>query len=301
MLVLKTNAPPYGSSIMAGIDSNHYSMARVNARGFTLLELLAAVLILVVLAGILAPAISSVRKAANRSTCARNLSEIGRGFACYSAEFRGYWPAARYDYAQPGDADVPQNWVLSKGWYDYISRYVGPSINDSGMTRAAIDARKSELAVLWGCPNIVSGSGQSPGYGMNAWPRAGGSGLAPLATGNKKYHAVRFGLILPPNGITGGFFKAVDWTKPSERILVADSATPTIAITRWPYWSFADPVPTEPDAQSYSLDFTRHTSLGSRRADSEQARINALFCDGHVAALSAANGYQAIRFAELRR
>ncbi|PTX96235.1 hypothetical protein DB345_10625 [Spartobacteria bacterium LR76] len=61
--------------------------------GFTLVELLAAIAILGILAGLLLPVMSRARSAANDAKCIGNLQQIGAGIAIYTAENNGKLPA----------------------------------------------------------------------------------------------------------------------------------------------------------------------------------------------------------------
>jgi prepilin-type N-terminal cleavage/methylation domain-containing protein len=56
--------------------------------GFTLIELLVVVAIIVLLLGVVLPALDSAIASAERARCAGNLGSIGRGFGTYAADFR---------------------------------------------------------------------------------------------------------------------------------------------------------------------------------------------------------------------
>jgi len=60
--------------------------------GFTLVELLVVIGIIVVLVAILLPAVSSARERAKRTACLSNLRQIGTGMMMYANTFRGKYP-----------------------------------------------------------------------------------------------------------------------------------------------------------------------------------------------------------------
>ncbi|MEM6259098.1 MAG: type II secretion system protein [Planctomycetota bacterium] len=65
-------------------------------RGFTLVELLVVFSIIGVLVGILLPVLASVRSAAQKTTCASNLRQIGIAVQAHRTDYKDLLPAARY-------------------------------------------------------------------------------------------------------------------------------------------------------------------------------------------------------------
>jgi prepilin-type N-terminal cleavage/methylation domain-containing protein len=85
---------------------------RPGARGFTQLELLVVVAILVVLAGILLPAVAKVRRTARSVNCISNLRQINLAFQRHATDQGGRLP-------DPLAADKP--------WEGILLSYVGAS------------------------------------------------------------------------------------------------------------------------------------------------------------------------------
>src|SRR5882724_2491960 len=66
--------------------------ARRGRPGFTLVELLVVIGIIVVLAAIILPAVNAARERAKRTACLSNLRQIGAGMMMYANTFRGRYP-----------------------------------------------------------------------------------------------------------------------------------------------------------------------------------------------------------------
>lgn len=62
-------------------------------QAFTLIELLVVIAIIAVLAGLLFPAITTVRASAINLSCTNNLRQLGIGLITYEGDWNGIWPA----------------------------------------------------------------------------------------------------------------------------------------------------------------------------------------------------------------
>ncbi len=90
---------------------------------FTLLELLVAVAILSVLAGILLPVLAKARQRAYQSVCLSNLKQIGSAFALYLENWDGRFPLESY-IDERFRADVGKRWTPSKTWKHALLPYL---------------------------------------------------------------------------------------------------------------------------------------------------------------------------------
>jgi prepilin-type N-terminal cleavage/methylation domain-containing protein len=77
-------------------------------RGFTLIELLVVISVIVVLAGLLLPAVSKVRGHARRLRCTSRMKQLGQGFYTYAGAYGDFLP--HVDAGSGGDPPKDCDW-----------------------------------------------------------------------------------------------------------------------------------------------------------------------------------------------
>ncbi len=75
------------------MNSKISSSVRSKKQGFTLVEILVVIAIVVLLAALIFPVFNRARNAARTATCASNLKQIGLAFRLYTEDYRGLHPA----------------------------------------------------------------------------------------------------------------------------------------------------------------------------------------------------------------
>jgi prepilin-type N-terminal cleavage/methylation domain-containing protein/prepilin-type processing-associated H-X9-DG protein len=255
-------------------------------RGFTLVELLVVIGIIALLISILLPTLGAARRQARAVKCLSNLRQLGAAFQMYSSNFKQTFPVAVHDTLAT-HIKIPEE----RRWYDLIVPFI--SDNKNIYKASDIDEIRQNSSI-WGCPEWAKIDEYDPssfadkvrvGYGMNYYPKyfEDGGKLADLAY------------------ITAGrgrYVRQIEWTKSSERLLIADSTTHIIQMTsamssshKWfPY----DPI--TPDGSTFYVDGNRHGRQGlTKKKSYDQPAMNALFCDGHAQTVSVRQAWNAIK------
>jgi prepilin-type N-terminal cleavage/methylation domain-containing protein/prepilin-type processing-associated H-X9-DG protein len=230
-------------------------------RAFTLIELLAVIAIIGVLAAIIIGSVSKVRDAARRTTCTSNLRQLGTAFNLYAADNRGLYPAPRQpDTTTPANKSAnpnPQgdNWQAELGRYVFRDQSVG-QIKQTGASVNIAHCPSYDL-LFTGIPQLAATNYKTAGYGMNFNINVGGSSLnASTVTRTTRFPA------------TSIFY-------PAKTVLVGDSSDYHIGVDTSGWTTFANTDPSSPNGKPDGYNSGAPTRHG--------AVANYLFADGHVA------------------
>ncbi|OGV49211.1 MAG: hypothetical protein A2017_05995 [Lentisphaerae bacterium GWF2_44_16] len=128
---------------------------------FTILELLIVIAVMVILAGLLLPALNKAKEQVRRISCTNNLSQIGNGFLSYTLDNYDHMPPYR-DY---GDSE--KYWFGGRPSSGLIAEYLGKNdaygIGFIGMNVGKM--RRDKFACL--SEPAPSGNTQIYTYGYN--------------------------------------------------------------------------------------------------------------------------------------
>jgi prepilin-type processing-associated H-X9-DG protein/prepilin-type N-terminal cleavage/methylation domain-containing protein len=146
---------------------------RRDRTGFTLVEMLVVISIIVALAGLLLPAIVKAREAARSTTCVSNLRQINLGQQQFYDANRAFLPY-RYE-----DSNHTNRWGVNRPrWQWIVADYLGRPAQNPDKLRA-YDAAVAKGAAVFGYP---LGTQIIAGYpvGADAAASAGGDGTYTL-------------------------------------------------------------------------------------------------------------------------
>jgi len=133
-------------------------MVRRNA--FTLIELMVVMAIIILLAGILAPAITPMMEMARQKKCAANLSKIVKDMCTYAVNNDQFFPSAFDD-----DASATVLKVLGSNCVAGASRSLAtPNAGQSGPSRSLYLLARGKFTTLEAfiCPSTLSPGSRSP-------------------------------------------------------------------------------------------------------------------------------------------
>lgn len=174
------------------------------AAGFTLVEILVVIAILVTLMALLMPALRTVRVAGKKAACASSLRQIGLSYQAYALDNTGRLPYIAF---------LPGGGAMALRWSDYLTEYAEAAKSANGMINLA-----SGRSVLAGCPEFKASLVWVIGYGMNGYlKRTYADGLY----GGTYWISNQLSLITPPGPIRHFFWGRLSY--PATRMLVADT------------------------------------------------------------------------------
>lgn len=226
--------------------NRRFSPSALHRRGFTLLEILVVIGIILLLAAVLFPVVSRVRATGRRTTCASNLRQLGVALNLYAQDVRSLYPVIDADAASNPDKCAP--------WADKLFPYV-----------------KSEK--IFECP--------SNPYGLyrSGCPADDKSDPEHVTTWSGSYNLnINYGFALrnAQGQITRAYIpratmSTARYTRPSTTILVLDGDG-----------TYVNPG-FDPLNRSQEQPLVSHTQLESYGVpDRHEGGVNAGFADGHV-------------------
>jgi prepilin-type N-terminal cleavage/methylation domain-containing protein/prepilin-type processing-associated H-X9-DG protein len=230
---------------------------------FTLTEVLVAIGIIAILAGLLFPTFASAREAANRTKCMSNMRQLGIAFTMYLNDNRGRFPRP----AQAGDrtVQVPEDWMHFQSGRDLnngaIVKYVARPFNPALFRCPTDDVETHRTTVFNG--SIVQ-------YKFSY-------------TVNEAICRILW------NGPT---LRISQIRNPSEKILIVDESATTIDDGCWA-WQHAM-------GGGMNVMSNRHDHKTEKSADPKFGRGNVAFVDGHVSYIQRNDTFDA-RFWDPRR
>lgn len=230
---------------------------------FTLIELIVVISIIVILAGILLPALSLARSTARGSYCKNSLKQLGIGMTMYNDNFAGIYPTVRW------------NSGAKTRWQSALNPYIGGSVTDP---LSGSDATGNNIVInkTLKCPETAYSSFQ---LDSSAFP--GKKREDYLRTGSYGYNWATFGPFEGDTAVIKKFpVKNVRIKRPSQTVMIGDS--------------YGDAKKQENRPHAYTLDGP--TKLNGRWGTSEGYQtqadprhrnlFNAVFADGHTDSLS---------------
>lgn len=139
-----------------------HQVPRLDRRGFTLTELLVAIVIIVVIAALSMSGFRRARDYADKANSTRNVSQLHLANAAYAADHNGRYVSL---YATDEDGKRTGFWFQDP---TYLSYLIGDVKDASGKPIRAVPTRYLDPKVIRAKSNATTGaSGMAASYGMN--------------------------------------------------------------------------------------------------------------------------------------
>lgn len=260
---------------------------RIHRQAFTLIELLVVIAIIAVLASLLMPAVTLVRRQAGAVGCLSNLRQISMANLGYAQEHRGYLPPAHQDQTA-----VEEAWGM---WFGFVFKY-DDSLRGNPIFMCPAPGRRSQVLsqVTWDKANSTDWANSmrfhSTSYAVNNWAQ---ELMVPPGT---DYWHVKLSLCSSPSAMI--FLGEVIGCDP-DGTLHGEGLVNAPAPINAPVYPTSSPCTwhTPTDLPIYTSDigpYTMPTSVPSWNARylprfSHAKRMTCSFYDGHVSGVTLAD------------
>lgn len=190
--------------------------------------MLVVIAIIALLASIIAPAVNTALKSAQRVACGSSMRQVGLAIFQYTNDNIGYLPAMRHGGFTGNDGSITDGPANGNIWAETISGYLG---NETDSINTDAIAAVTNACPAWESrPDLAFGN-TKPGYGMNPYPGRGSNipnrsgnvtGSGPLLDSNR---------IIPLDALQS----------PSTTILIGDSVDWHMVTQGNNWWTTTDP------------------------------------------------------------
>lgn len=122
--------------------------------GFSLVELLVVMAMIVILAGLLLPVLAACRESARQTRCIGNLRQLGQAFALYIQDYEERFPYGLdpFDRLNPAQWRNRRNPLTGEPYYDQVVRLVNAHPTNTNLDQV-LHPYYAGGRGIWHCPN----------------------------------------------------------------------------------------------------------------------------------------------------